>query len=173
MPNAQVLEQKKEVVKNLAERFKASATGVFVTYNGLSVEMDTQLRTKLREAGVEYTVIKNTLARFAANEVGFESLSDTFNGTTALATHPTDVVAPAKVLAEFIDANPENAGITIKAGFVEGKVVDLSEIIALSKTPSKETLLTMLACGLNANIANLARALNAVKEQKESAPAEA
>ena len=171
MPNAQVLEQKKEIVKNLAERFKESATGVFVTYSGLSVAKDTELRAKLREAGVEYTVIKNTLARFAANEIGFESLSDIFNGTTAVATHPTDVVAPAKVLAEFISAKPEQPGIEIKAGFVEGKVVDLSEIIALSKVPSKETLLTMLACGLNANIANLARAINAVKEQKEAAEA--
>ena len=168
MPNNKVLEQKKQIVENLVERFKNSATGVFVTYSGLTVEKDTELRNKLREAGVEYTVIKNTLARFAANEVGFEELSEIFNGTTAIATHKEDVVAPAKVLSEFIDANKETAGIEIKAGFVEGKVVSLDEIKAMAKVPSKETLYAMLAGGLNATIAGLARAINAVKEKQEA-----
>ena len=168
MPSEKVLEQKKAVVENLKERFQNSATGVFVTYSGLTVEKDTELRNKLREAGVEYTVIKNTLARFAANEVGLGELSEIFNGTTAIATHKEDVVAPAKVLSEFIDANKEAAGIEIKAGFVDGKVVPLEEIKAMAKVPSKETLYAMLAGGLNATIAGLARAINAVKEKQEA-----
>lgn len=167
MPSEKILEQKKAVVESLKERFNGAAAGVFVTYSGLTVEKDTELRNKLREAGVEYSVIKNTLARFAANEVGYAELSDIFNGTTALATHADDVVAPAKVLSQFIDDNKDAAGIQIKAGFVEGKIVSLEEIAALAKTPSKETLYAMLAGGLNATIAGLARAINAVKEQKE------
>ncbi len=169
MPNEKVLNQKKEIVNNLVDRIKNSATGVFVTYSGLSVEKDTQLRRKLREAGVEYTVVKNTLTRFAVNEVGYPELSDILNGTTALATHPDDVVCPAKILTEFIEENKDAAGIQIKAGFVDGKVVPVEEIAALAKTPSKDVLYTMLACGLNSMIAGLARSLNAVKEQKEEA----
>ena len=169
MPNNKVLEQKKQIVDGLVERFKNSATGVFVTYSGLSVEKDTELRSKLREAGVEYTVVKNTLTRFAIKEVGFDEISDTLNGTTALATHPDDVVAPSKVLSKFIEDNGDDAGIAIKAGFVDGKVVSLDEIKAMAKVPSKETLYAMLAGGLNATIAGLARAIDAVREQKETA----
>ena len=165
MPNNKVLEQKKQIVENLVERFKNSATGVFVTYSGLSVEKDTELRTKLREAGVEYTVVKNTLTRFAIKEVGFDEISDTLNGTTALATHADDVVAPAKVLSKFIEDNGDEAGIAIKAGFVDGRVATLEEINAMAKVPSKDTLYAMLAGGLNACIAGLARALNAVAEK--------
>ena len=168
MPNAKVLEQKKEIVNGLVERFKGTAAGVFVTYSGLSVEKDTELRVKLREAGVNYTVIKNTLARFAVNEVGYPEFSDLLNGTTALATHETDVVAPAKVLAKFIEDNKEAAGIQIKGGYIDGKVATLAEIDAISKVPSKDTLYAMVACSLNATIAGFARAINAVKEQKEA-----
>ena len=173
MPNNKVLEQKKQIVENLVERFKNSATGVFVTYSGLTVEKDTELRTKLREAGVEYTVIKNTLTRFAIKEVGFDEISDTLNGTTALATHADDVVAPAKVLAKFIEDNGDAAGIQIKAGFVDGRVATLEEINAMAKVPSKDTLYAMLAGGLNACISGLARALNAVAEKngEEQQPA--
>ncbi|MBO5454582.1 MAG: 50S ribosomal protein L10 [Clostridia bacterium] len=170
MPNAKVLEQKKEIVNALVERLNSSAAGVFVTYSGLTVEKDTELRAKLREAGVEYTVVKNTLTRFAVNEVGYSEFSDILNGTTALATHPTDVVAPAKVLAKFIEDNKEEAGIEIKGGFMDGKISTLEEINAISKIPSKDTLYAMVACSLNATIAGFARAINAVKEQKEAEP---
>lgn len=170
MPNAKVLEQKKEIVNGLVERFKGSAAGVLVTYSGLTVEKDTELRNRFREAGVEYSVIKNTLARFAVNEVGYPEFSDLLNGTTALATHQTDVVAPAKVIAKFIEDNKEEAGIAIKGGFMDGKVSTLEEINAISKIPSKETLYAMVACSLNATIAGFARAINAVKEQKEAEP---
>jgi len=171
MPNNKVLEEKKQIVNGLVDRFKNSATGVFVTYSGLTVEKDTELRSKLREAGVEYTVVKNTLTRFAVKEVGFDEISDVLNGTTALATHADDVVAPSKVLSKFIEDNGDNAGIAIKAGFVDGKVVSLDEIKAMAKVPSKDTLYAMLAGGLNATIAGLARALNAVaeKDQQETA----
>lgn len=169
MPNAKVLEQKKEIVTGLTDRMKNAASGIFVTYSGLSVAKDTELRSKLREAGVNYTVVKNTLARFAANELGYTEFDEILNGTTALATHESDVVAPAKILSDFISDNKEEAGIAIKAGFMEGKVVSLAEIDAIAKVPSKDTLYAMLAGALNSTIAGLARAVNAVKEQKEQA----
>lgn len=167
MPNAKVLQQKQEIVTALVERMKNSAAGVFVTYSGLTVEKDTELRKKFREAGVEYTVVKNTLTRFAAEQLGYQELDPILNGTTALATHPDDVVAPAKVIADFISDNKDAAGIEIKAGFMDGKVTAVDEIIAISKVPSKDTLYAMLAGGLNATIAGLARALNAVAEKGE------
>ena len=172
MPNASVLEQKKAVVVELVEKLKAAQAGILVDYRGLTVEEDTKLRAKLREAGVEYKVVKNTLTRFAIKEVGFDEISDTLNGTTALATHADDVVAPAKVLAKFIEDNGDEAGIAIKAGFVDGRVASLEEINAMAKVPSKDTLYAMLAGGLNATIAGLARALNAVAEKNgEEQPA--
>ncbi len=168
MPNEKVLKQKQEIVDALVERLQNAAAGVFVTYSGLTVEKDTELRRKFREAEVDYSVIKNTLTRFAIDKVGFQELDPILNGTTALATHTSDVVAPAKVLAGFIDEYKDDAGITIKAGFMEGKIISVDEINAISKIPSKDTLYAMLAGALNANIGNLARALNAVAE-KESA----
>ena len=74
MPSANVLEEKKKVVAELIEKLKSAQAGVLVDYRGLTVEEDTNLRSKLREAGVEYKVVKNTLTRFAAKEVGFEEL---------------------------------------------------------------------------------------------------
>ena len=165
MANAKIRAQKEQVVETLVERLKGSATGVFVTYSGLTVEKDTELRTKLREAGVEYTVVKNTLTERAVEAVGFDEIKEVLNGTTALATHVDDVVAPAKVLAKFIEDNGDEAGIKIKAGFVDGRVATLEEINAMAKVPSKDTLYAMLAGGLNACISGLARALNAVAEK--------
>jgi len=149
----------------------AAKSIVLVDYKGITVEQDTALRKSFRENNVVYKVIKNTLTRFAVKEVGFDEISDVLNGTTALATHADDVVAPSKVLSKFIEDNGDNAGIAIKAGFVDGKVVSLDEIKAMAKVPSKDTLYAMLAGGLNATIAGLARALNAVaeKDQQETA----
>ena len=117
-----VLEEKKQIVASMSEQFKTAVSGVFVDYCGLSVEEDTQLRNKLREAGVEYKVIKNTLTRFAAKEVGFDELDPILNGPTSLAVSMTDEVAPAKVIAEFAKTHEQ---LEIKAGFLDGKVLAL------------------------------------------------
>lgn len=165
MPSASVLEKKKQAVVSLKEKLEKSVAGVIVDYRGLTVEQDTALRSSLREAGVEYMVVKNSLLNFAAKDVGLEELEPALHGPTAIALHESDVVAPAKVLSNFAK---NNEALEIKAGFIEGKVSELDEIKALANIPSKDTLLTMLACGLNANIANLARAINAIKEKKGS-----
>ena len=166
MPSEKILNQKQQIVADLSEKLKTAAAGVFVDYCGLTVEEDTALRNKLREAGIEYTVVKNTLTKRAANEAGFTDFDEILNGPTALALSFDDVVAPARVLAEFAKTKDV---FEIKAGFMEGRAMSLEEIDALSKIPSKDTLYAMLAGGLNATIAGLARAIDAVREQKETA----
>ena len=179
MPSQKVLEEKKQIVAAMTEQFKTAVSGVFVDYCGLSVEEDTQLRNKLREAGVEYKVVKNTLTRFAAKEVGFDELDPILNGPTSLAISMTDEVAPAKVIAEFAKTHEQ---LEIKAGFLDGKVLQLDEVKTLAATPNRETLLAKLLGSLNAPISNLARTLQAlvdngvepadIKVEKEEAPAE-
>lgn len=166
MANEKIIAQKQAVVAELKEKLQNAVTGVLVDYSGINVADDNALRGKLREAGVEYGVVKNTLTRFAAKEVGLEELSDVLNGNTALALSNDDVVAPAKVLYDF---SKEHDYFTIKGGFVEGKVVSVAELEKLATMPSKEGLLCMLLYALNGNVSGLARALQAVVEQKNEA----
>ena len=170
MPSEKVLESKQALVAELTEKLKGSAAGVLVSYQGISVAADTALRRQLREAGVEYAVVKNTLLGRAADAADLSDLKSVLNGTTALAVSKEDELAAAKILCGFAG---KNDSFTVKAGFMEGKVVDAATVTALSKVPPKETLLAMLAGGLNATIAGLARALNAVAEQQAAPAAEA
>lgn len=166
MPSEKILQQKQQMVADLSEKLKTAAAGVFVDYCGLTVEEDTNLRNKMREAGIEYSVIKNTLTKRAANEAGYTEFDEILNGPTALALSFDDVVAPARVVAEFAK---DHDVFEIKAGFMDGRAMSLEEVTALSKIPSKDTLYAMLAGGLNATISGLARAIDAVREQKETA----
>ena len=176
MPNASVLEQKKAVVAELIEKLKAAQAGVLVDYRGLTVEEDTKLRAQLREAGVEYKVVKNTLTRFAIKEVGYEEMDDQLNGPTSLAISADDPIAPAKIISDFAKTN-EN--LTIKAGFLDGKVISLDEIKTLASTPSKEVLIAKIMGSLNSPISALARTLQALIDNgvepadiEKAAPAE-
>ena len=166
MPSAKVLENKKAVVAELTERLKNAQAGVLADYRGLTVAQDTELRTKLREAGVEYTIVKNTLTRFAANAVGLGDLDPVLHGPTALATSADDVVAPAKVLVEFAKNNEQ---LEIKAGFVDGKVIDVNEVKVYASIPNKETLIAKMLGSLQAPIGNLVRTLDAIAKQMETA----
>ena len=159
MPSQKILEEKKQIVSGLAEQFKTAVSGVFVDYCGLTVAQDTELRNKLREAGVEYKVIKNTLTRFAAKEVGFDELDPILNGPTSLAISMTDEVTPAKVLAELAK---NNEALELKAGFLDGKVLSLEEVKQLAATPNRDTLIAKMLGSLNAPISNLARTLQAL-----------
>ncbi|MCL2740155.1 MAG: 50S ribosomal protein L10 [Oscillospiraceae bacterium] len=169
MPNKKVLEEKKQKVVELEALLKATKTGVLVDYRGLSVADDTELRNKLRAAGVTYSVIKNRLIKFALEGANLAELEPILKGPTALATSADDVVAPAKVLHDFAK---ENELLEIKGGFMEGKVVDIATIKQLATLPSKEVLLSKLlgslqspmyglANVLQGNISGLARALGA------------
>ena len=165
MPNAQVLETKKQIVGEITEKFKTSASTVVVDYRGLNVAEITELRKQLREAGVEFQVLKNTLTRRATAEAGVTDLDEHLVGPTAIAFSPEDAVAAAKVLHKFAKANDK---LELKAGIVEGKVVGVDEIKALADLPSREGLLSMLLSVLQAPMRNFALAVKAVADKQES-----
>lgn len=181
MPSEKVLEAKKAQVAEVIDVLKAAQTGVLVDYRGLTVEEDTALRTKLREANVKYFVMKNTLLLRAAKEVGLEALEEALHGPTAIAVSTEDAVAPAKVLSDFAK---ENEKLEIKSGFMDGAIMSLDEIKTLASTPSLETLIAKMMGSLNSSVSALARTLAAIadggveiadliaKKNGEEAPAE-
>ena len=177
MPSQKVLENKKAIVAQLTERFQNAQAGVLADYRGLTVAQDTALRAKMREAGVEYTVLKNNLTRFAANAAGLSELDEILHGPTAVATSTDDVVAPAKVLVEFAK---ENEALELKGGFVNGKVISLDEVKVYAAIPSKEVLISKMLGSLQSPISKLARTLQAIVDEEatpgkaaaEAAPAE-
>lgn len=161
MPSTQILEQKKQVVNEMVEKFKAASAGVFVDYCGLTVEEDTELRRKFREAGVEYKVIKNTLTSRAAKEVGLEALDPILNGPTALAMSVDNPVAPAKIIAEFAK---KHEALEVKAGFMDGAVMSIDEVNTLAATPTREELLAKMMGSMKSPISGLVRLLNTIVE---------
>jgi len=170
LASEKVLAQKKEVVAGLVEKLQGSVAGVLVDYKGISVADDTKLRKDLREAGVEYFVVKNTLLERAADQVGFEALKEHLNGTSALAVSKEDPVAAAKILTKYAEAS--KGKFTVKAGFVDGGVIDAAKVSELGNLPSREGLLSMLLSALTGNLRGLACALNAIAEKNgEGEPA--
>ncbi len=157
MPSKKVLEQKQALVADLSERLKNACTGVVVSYEGINVADDTKLRKELREAGVEYTVVKNTLLSRAANDAGLEGLNSVLEKTTALATSADDYAAAARILCNFAK---DHEFFKIKAGFVEGKVVEEAEVKELAKLPTKEVLVAQVLGGLNGPIRGLVTVLS-------------
>ena len=168
MPSEKILAEKKQIVAQMAEKIKNAKSGVFVEYKGINVQDDTALRSELRKAGVDYSVVKNSLARFATKEVGYEALSDIFNGTTAMAVSQ-DFIAPAKVLCEYAK---KNENFKIKAGFLDGEILDIEGVKSLAEIPSKEGLLAKLMGSLQSSLYGLAYVLQA-KIDKENSGAEA
>ncbi len=173
MPNAKVLESKKAIVDVLSDRIQAATAVVFVDYKGITVAQDTELRNKFREAGVEYSVVKNTLTRFAANKAGFNEFDEVLNGTTSMATTTDDPIAPARIVSEFAKKN-KNV-LKIKGGIVEGKVQTVDALNAFGELPSKNALIAQVLGTFLAPISSLAFVLDQIRQQKEggSAPAEA
>ena len=169
MPNAQVLSEKQAIVAALTEQLKAANSGVLVDYKGITVAEDTALRVELRKEGVKYGVVKNTLARFAMNNVGLNELDSVLNGTTSLATSDADPIAPMRIVNKY--AKQLNGKFEIKGGFMDGKVLSMDEIMALAELPSKETLQAQALGMMLAPITSLAIVLKAIAE-KDGAPAE-
>ena len=176
--------EKQAAVASLKEMLSSAKGAVLTGYKGLTVAQDMKLRAKLREAGVTYHVVKNTMLRIAADEIGLEGLEPVLNGTTALAVSADDAIAPAKVIAEFIKENKleDTEVLTIKAGVLDGKVIDVAEVKALAALPSREVLLAKIVGSMQAPISGLVNVLqgtirNAVyvleavraKKEKESA----
>ena len=166
MPSEKVLQSKKAYVEELAEKLKKSACGVIVDYKGITVADDTKLRKGLREAGVDYFVVKNTLLKRAAEIAGIEGIDDVLEGTTALALAEEDIITAPKLL--FKQEEASNGAFTIKKGFVDGKAISKEEVVAYAKLPSKETLLSQLVFMLQSPIQKLAIAISEI-EKKQSA----
>ena len=170
MPNAKVLSEKQAIVEALAERIKNAEAGILVDYKGITVAEDTALRVELRQNDVQYGVVKNTLVRFAMNNVGLNELDDVLNGTTSLATSAGDPIAPMRVVNKY--AKQLNGKFTIKGGFMDGKVLSLDEIMALAELPSKDVLQAQALGMMLAPITSLAIVLKAIAEKNgEPAPA--
>ncbi len=162
MPNAIVLEQKQQIVKELSEAISSSVAGVIVDYRGTNVADDTVLRKELREAGIDYRVVKNTLLGRAIEGTELESIKKVLEGTTAIAISPEDHVAAARILNKFAEAH-EN--FNIKAGYLDGKEIDLDTIKSLAKLPSREVLLATVVGAFQAPIAAFARAVQAIVDK--------
>ena len=169
MPNAKVLSEKQAIVAQLTEKIQKATAGVIVDYKGITVEEDTALRKECRESNVDYAVVKNTLLRFAFNNVGLNELDDQLNGTTSLAI-AADPVAPARVIADF--AKKLNGKFEIKGGFMEGKVVSMDTVNALASIPALPVLQAQVLGTMLAPISALACVIKQIAE-KQGAPAEA
>lgn len=163
-----IIAKKAQLVTEVAEQFKNASSVVVVDYLGITVEEATNLRAELRKAGVQFAVVKNSILSRAAKEAGLEGMDDIFKGPSAVAFSNEDVVAPAKILADFAK---KVEALEIKAGVVEGKVSSKEEIEALAKLPSREGLLSMLLSVLQAPVRNTALAIKAVADQKDGAAA--
>ena len=170
MPNAKVLESKKAVVAALTETIKESTAVVFVDYKGINVAQDTALRKQFREAGVEHSVVKNTLTNFAAKNAGYD-FSEVLNGTTAMAYTTGDPIAPARIVCEFAKKNKMKT-LNIKGGIVEGSVLSADQLNGFGELPSKNALVASVLGTFLAPISSLAFVLDQVRIQKEGgAPA--
>lgn len=168
--------EKELIVEELTDKFNNAKTAILTDYCGLNVAEITELRAKLREAGVDYKVVKNTLARIAADNAECkEEVTEYLTGPTAIAFSEEDPVAPAKVLSEFAE---EHEDLKIKAGLLKGKQISLEQVNSLADIPPRDTLVAQLVTkmkapinglvnALNDPIKSLAHALNAIKEEKE------
>ena len=179
MPSAAVLESKKQAVAALTEELKNSCAGVIVNYSGISVADDTKLRKDLREAGVKYTVVKNTLLKLAAKDAEIEIPEEVLNGTTAIATSADDYVAAARILCKYANTSKT---FEVKSGYLDKDIISLEKIDSLAKLPSREILLATVCNAFNAPISAFARAIQAIVDKggadaaapaAEEAPAEA
>ena len=153
------LTQKQQIVEALKEKFAASKVVIVTDYKGLDVSAMNSLRRKLREAQVEYKVVKNSLLVRASENTDAALITDSFKGPSAIALSYDDPVAPAKVLTDFAK---ENKKLEIKIGVMDGRVIDLDKINALSSLPSREVLLSQVLSAMNGVPTGLVRTLNAI-----------
>lgn len=170
MPNAKILEQKQQLVAALSEKLNAAITGVVVDYKGTAVSDDTALRKELREAGVEYFVVKNTMLSRAVDGTALEGMKPYLEGTTAIALSKDDYTAAARILCKFAE---DHEGFTVKTGFLDGEVISAETIGDLAKLPTREVLLATVCNAFQAPIAAFARAVQAIVDKNGSADEQA
>ena len=162
MANQAIIAKKEEVVNEIAERVKESASAILFDYRGLTDSEITELRRNLRDQNASYKVYKNTLTKRAFDKLSI-NLDDCLEGPSAIATSD-DAIEPIKVLAEFAKTHP---ALELKGGIVDGKETSLSELNELATVPSRDGLLTMLAGGMIGLVRDLSICLNLYGEQKE------
>ncbi|WP_433944248.1 50S ribosomal protein L10 [Paenibacillus sp. SN-8-1] len=165
MANAKVIQAKQDAVDVVTSKLRESVTTVVADYRGLNVSQVTELRKQLREAGIEFQVLKNSLVRRATAAADLSELDQVLTGPTAIAFSTNDAVAPAKILSDFAK---KNDALEIKGGVVEGRVVGVDQIKALADLPSREGLLSMLLSVLQAPVRNFALAVKAVADKEET-----
>ena len=165
MPSAKILEKKKVECAELTEKIQNAVAGVLVSYTGSTVEQDTQLRKALREAGVDYKVYKNSLAGRACETCGYGDLKAHLEGMNALAISAEDPIAPAKILKEYADKIDT---FQIKAGFIDGGVIDAAAVNELASTPSKEEMLCKIMGSMMGPLYGLAYVLQAKIDKEEA-----
>ena len=166
MPSNKILEQKQNIVKELADKLRGAKAGVLVNYQGITVEDDTVMRKELREAGVKYMVMKNSLTGRACEEVGLGDMKQYLSGMTAIAISESDPIAPAKVIKKYAD---KIESFQILAGYLEGAVVDKDTVVALADIPSKEVLIAKFLGSIKSPLYGFAYALQAVIDKNNEA----
>lgn len=164
MANTKVIQAKQEAVDAVTAKLRGSVTTVVADYRGLNVAQITELRKQLREAGIEFSVLKNSLLRRATAATDLTELDAILTGPTVVAFGGEDVVAPAKILNDFAK---KNTALQLKGAVVEGKVINVDQIKALAELPSRDGLLSMLLSVLQAPVRNFALAVKAVAEKEE------
>ena len=164
MPNAKVLSEKQAIVEALVERIQNASAGILVDYKGITVAEDTALRTELRKDEVNYTVVKNTLTRKALAKLNMSELDEVLNGTTSLATSENDPIAPFRIINDYSKKLGER--FNIKAAFMEGKILNATEIAEMAELPSKDALYAKVLGTMIAPITGLAVCLGQILEQK-------
>jgi large subunit ribosomal protein L10 len=167
MPSAKILSEKQAYVASLKALFEQAVAGVVVSYGGITVENDTKLRKELREAGIQYEVIKNTMLRLAVKDTAYASLADAFKGDTAIAFSKEDATAAARILNKFAEGD-KTKRFTLKGGFVEGKAMTAEEIAVIAKLPNREGMLSMFAGALTSTLSGLAVAMQAYADKQET-----
>lgn len=170
MPSEKILSEKQALVAALNEKMIGACAGVVVSFKGITVEDDTKLRKELREAGVEYAVVKNTMLRLAVKGTSLEGLSDSFKGDTAIATSKEDPIAAARILNKFAE-NDKSKSFTIKAGYMDGQVMSAEEVCAIAKLPDLKGMLSMFAGALTSTLSGLAVAMQAYVDKQEEGDA--
>ena len=170
MPSSSILAQKQAIVADLAEQLKNSPAGVVVNYQGITVDADTKMRKALREAGVKYTVMKNSLTGRACEEVGMGEMKQYLSGMTAIAIATDDAVSPAKILKEYAD---KIESFQILAGYLDGAVVDKATVEKLASIPSKEVLIAKLLGSIKSPLYGFAYAIQAIVDKGDTTSAEA
>lgn len=159
-----IREEKQAKVQEIKQKLEKAQAVILAGYRGLTVEEDTELRRKFREAGVEYKVLKNTLTSIAAKEAGIGGIDQYLEGPTSFAFGYDDPTAPARILNDFVK---DHKKLELKGGIVQGEIFDENKVKELAAIPPRDVLIAKLLGSFKAPMSNFAYLINAIKEKKE------